>query len=86
MWYRSLLGAASLMAYAGALNAEPSPSVMAYVNESAQVLVLEHLAVIAGNPALNIDDVENVETVFKDGLGYDPKKLTQSVQGLVGLR
>ena len=39
-----------------------------------------------GNPAEHIDDVENVETVFKDGLGYDPVKLTQSVQGLVGLR
>jgi len=44
------------------------------------------LVVIAGNPAERIDDVENVETVFKDGLGYDPAKLIQSVQGLVGLR
>lgn len=44
------------------------------------------LVVIAGNPALKIDDVENVETVFKDGLGYDPLKLAASVQGLVGLR
>jgi imidazolonepropionase-like amidohydrolase len=44
------------------------------------------LVVIAGNPAEKIDDVENVETVFKDGLGYDPAKLTKSVQGLVGLR
>jgi imidazolonepropionase-like amidohydrolase len=44
------------------------------------------LVVIAGNPAEKIDDVENVEIVFKDGLGYDPVKLTQSVQGLVGLR
>ena len=25
--------------------------------------------VIAGNPAEKIDEVENVETVFKDGLG-----------------
>ena len=44
------------------------------------------LVVIAGNPAARIDDIENVETVFKDGLGYDPGKLTQSVQGLMGLR
>lgn len=44
------------------------------------------LVVINGNPAATIDDVENVETVFKDGLGYDPAKLIQSVQGLVGLR
>ena len=44
------------------------------------------LVVIAGNPAARIEDIENVETVFKDGLGYDPAKLVQSVQGLVGLR
>ncbi len=44
------------------------------------------LIVVAGNPGLNIDDVENVETVFKDGMGYDPAKLAASVQGLVGLR
>jgi len=44
------------------------------------------LVVIAGNPVQNIDDIEKVDTVFKDGLGYDPAKLVQSVQGLVGLR
>jgi imidazolonepropionase-like amidohydrolase len=44
------------------------------------------LVVIAGNPAQNIEDVENVQLVFKDGVGFDPAKLTQSVQGLVGLR
>jgi imidazolonepropionase-like amidohydrolase len=44
------------------------------------------LIVIAGNPSQTIDDVENVETVFKDGLGYDPEKLMQSVQGVVGIR
>lgn len=44
------------------------------------------LVVLAGNPAQNIDAVDTVETVFKDGLGYDPVKLTQSAQGLVGLR
>jgi imidazolonepropionase-like amidohydrolase len=44
------------------------------------------LVVLAGNPAVSIDDVEKVETVFKDGLGYDPVKLTASVEGLVGIR
>jgi hypothetical protein len=33
--------------------------------------------VLAENPAQNVDAVETVETVFKDGLGYDPVKLTQ---------
>ena len=44
------------------------------------------LVVIAGNPAARIDDIENVETVFKDGVGYDPAKLIRSVDGLVGIR
>jgi imidazolonepropionase-like amidohydrolase len=44
------------------------------------------LVVLAGNPAKNIDDVEKVETVFKDGVGYDPAKLRRSVEGLTGLR
>ena len=44
------------------------------------------LVVIAGDPSQNIDDVENVQLVFKDGVGFDPVKLSQSVKGLVGLR
>jgi imidazolonepropionase-like amidohydrolase len=44
------------------------------------------LVVIDGNPAKNIDDIEKVQLVFKDGVGFDPVKLTQSVQGSVGLR
>jgi imidazolonepropionase-like amidohydrolase len=44
------------------------------------------LVVLAGNPAQNIDDIEKVQTVFKDGIGYDPEKLTASVKGLMGLR
>jgi imidazolonepropionase-like amidohydrolase len=43
------------------------------------------LVVLAGNRAKNIDDVERVETVFKDGAGYDPANLMRSVEGLMGL-
>jgi hypothetical protein len=42
--------------------------------------------VLGGNPAEKIENVEKVEVVFKDGVGYDPDKLIQSVTGLVGLR
>jgi len=42
--------------------------------------------VLAGNRANNIDDVERVETVFKDGVSCDPAKLMRSVEGLMGLR
>ena len=44
------------------------------------------LVVLSCNRAKNIDDVERVETVFKDGVGYDPAKLMRSVEGLMGLR
>jgi imidazolonepropionase-like amidohydrolase len=44
------------------------------------------LVVIDGDPFLNIKDIEKVETVFKDGVGYDSPKLIESVRGLVGLR
>jgi imidazolonepropionase-like amidohydrolase len=44
------------------------------------------LMVVKGNPAVSISDIEKVETVFKDGVGYDSEKLIQSVQGLVGTR
>jgi len=44
------------------------------------------LMIVKGNPALKISDIENIEIVFKDGVGYDSEKLIQSVQGLVGIR
>ena len=44
------------------------------------------LVVIHGDPSTNIRDIEKVEIVFKDGVGYDSAKLIESVRGLVGLR
>jgi hypothetical protein len=44
------------------------------------------LIVVKGDPSKKIDDIENVETVFKDGVGYDSAKLIESVRGLVGIR
>ena len=44
------------------------------------------LVVLGANPAENIANIEKVETVFKDGVGYDPLKLIKSDTGLVGLR
>jgi imidazolonepropionase-like amidohydrolase len=44
------------------------------------------LVVIKGDPSKQIDDIENVETVFKDGIGYDSAKLIESVRGVVGSR
>jgi imidazolonepropionase-like amidohydrolase len=42
------------------------------------------LLVVKGDPSTQISDIENVEIVFKDGVGYDTKKLLDSVQGLYG--
>ena len=44
------------------------------------------LVVIQGDPSKQIEDIEKVETVFKDGVGYDSAKLIESVRGLVGSR
>jgi len=42
------------------------------------------LVVMRGDPAARITDIENVEIVFKDGVGYDTKKLLDSVKGRYG--
>jgi len=44
------------------------------------------LVLIKGDPSKQIDEIENVETVFKAGIGYDSKKLIDSVRGQVGIR
>jgi imidazolonepropionase-like amidohydrolase len=42
------------------------------------------LVVIKGDPASHISDIENVEIVFKDGIGYDSQKLIDSVKRRYG--
>jgi imidazolonepropionase-like amidohydrolase len=42
------------------------------------------LVVVKGDPAKQISDIENVEIVFKDGIGYDSRKLLDSVRGRYG--
>jgi hypothetical protein len=44
------------------------------------------LVVVKGDPSRHIEDIENVVTVFKDGLGYDSARLIDSVRGHVGIR
>ncbi len=44
------------------------------------------LVLVKGNPATNIQDIENVVIVFKDGVGYDPARLVKAANGTVGLR
>jgi imidazolonepropionase-like amidohydrolase len=50
------------------------------VGKAADIVVLQ------GDPSSNIKDIEKVELVFKDGVGYDSAKLIDSVKGFVGLR
>jgi imidazolonepropionase-like amidohydrolase len=42
------------------------------------------LVVIKGDPATRIADIENVEIVFKDGVGYDTQRLLESAKGHYG--
>ena len=44
------------------------------------------LVLIKGDPAADIADIENVEIVFKDGVGYDSHHMIESVRGQVGIR
>ncbi len=44
------------------------------------------LVLIKGDPSKRIGEIKNVETVFKAGIGYDSKKLIDSVRGQVGIR
>lgn len=44
------------------------------------------LVVVAGDPAKTISDIRKIETVFKDGVGYDSQKLIDSVKGCVGIQ
>jgi imidazolonepropionase-like amidohydrolase len=44
------------------------------------------LFVVAGDPSRTISEIRNIETVFKDGVGYDAKKLLDSVKGCVGIQ
>ena len=41
------------------------------------------LVVIDGNPSARIADIRKVKLVFKDGVGYDPVKLLESVRGSI---
>jgi imidazolonepropionase-like amidohydrolase len=44
------------------------------------------IIVVRGDPATRIADIEQVEIVFKDGLGYDAAKLRESARGMAGVR
>ncbi len=46
---------------------------------------LADLVVLDGNPAARIADIRRVRLVFKDGAGYDPSKLLDSIKGSAGL-
>lgn len=62
----------------------------AFLGEADRVGTIEpgkaaDLVLIHGDPSKNIADIEKVETVFKDGVGYDSAKLIESVRGSIGL-
>lgn len=42
------------------------------------------LVLVKGDPSANIADIENVDTVYKDGIGYDPAALLNAARGHYG--
>ncbi|MBD0832072.1 amidohydrolase family protein [Aestuariibaculum sediminum] len=62
-----------------------------YLNQDQTIGTIEtgktaDLILINGDLESNINNIRNMEIVFKDGIGYDSKKLFDSVNGLVGLK
>jgi imidazolonepropionase-like amidohydrolase len=43
------------------------------------------LVVVTDDPSKNISNIRNVDLVFRDGVGYDSRKLFAAVRGLVGV-
>jgi imidazolonepropionase-like amidohydrolase len=43
------------------------------------------LVVLNGDPSTNIADIRKVETVFRNGVGFNSAKLIESVRGSVGI-
>ena len=41
---------------------------------------------VRGNPASRIQDIREVEIVFKGGIGYDPVALTRAEHGAVAVQ
>lgn len=46
---------------------------------------MRYRSLIPAMRSTRIGDVRNVQMVFKQGIGYDPAKLIESVRGKVGL-
>lgn len=62
-----------------------------FLGESAHIGTLQpgkqaDIVVIRGDPSTRIEDIKEVEIVFKNGIGYDSAKLIESVRGMVGSR
>ena len=55
-------------------------------NETGSIEIgkLADLMIVSGKPDQNIEDIRNIEMVFKKGIGYDSKALREQAKGLVG--
>ena len=42
------------------------------------------LLIVSGKPDQRMEDIKNVEIVFRNGIGYDSKALRERTKGLVG--
>jgi len=61
-----------------------------YLNSDREVGTVEpgkkaDLVIINGNVASDISNIRKVELVFKDGAGYNSKRMFESIKGMVGL-
>jgi hypothetical protein len=47
--------------------------------------MMKRRVIVSGDPSSSIGDMRNVELVFKEGVGFDPAKLIDSVRSRAGL-
>ena len=51
---------------------------------SIEVGKVADLLIVSGKPDTDIEQIRNVEIVFRNGIGYDPRILRKQAVGLVG--
>jgi hypothetical protein len=64
---------------------EFTEQVKAFISVDTTFVAITNVTIINGNLQTDIKNIRNMEIIFKDGVGFDSKKLFESVKGKVGL-
>jgi imidazolonepropionase-like amidohydrolase len=69
------------------LDGRPNATYLGHADHIGSIAVGKNtdLVVVEGDPSAHINDIEDVELVFRDGLGFNSARLLESVKGRFGL-